>query len=426
MWAVRLDNVTKRYRMGGVQRSTVGHAVATLPKTVVRRIRGQSSPKRAYGKLALDSASFEVAEGESYALIGSNGAGKSTALRIISRISPPTSGRVSVRGRVGALIEVSVGVHPELTGRENIWLYGSIIGMPRSEIKQRFDKIVDFSGLSESLDTQVKFYSSGMQLRLGFSIASHIEPDVFVVDEALAVGDVTFQSRCVERMTKLSGQGTTLLFVSHQLPTVEALCTRAALLSGGRVLNEGEIRPVLAQYMAMVEEQRLEEFELGTNLGPVRIMSATCHGPDGEERSQFTSQDPIEIRLQFEGDTPLVKPNVVIGITDGRPTMLVQCSMLDDGNAPEQVGTRWECSLVLPRLPLRPRLYRIWAEVFASDGVGSLTGWLEVGSFRITGDLPSGPHAVVYSVAAGALEVDYEWKIRERTAVVTPDPGTER
>ena len=403
MWAVRLEEVTKRYRMGGISRDTLGRVISTAPRRMARRLSQGSVARPQTGKLALDHVSLEVAEGESYALIGSNGAGKSTALRLICRISPPTSGMVRVRGRVGALIEVSAGVHPELTGRENIWLYGSIIGLPRSEIRYRFSDIVDFSG--------VKFYSSGMQLRLGFSIASHLEPDVFVVDEALAVGDVMFQSRCVERMTKLSREGTTLLFVSHQLPTVEALCTRGALLSEGHVLVEGALKPVLARYLAMVEENQLGSIRLHENSGPVRIVGASCHGEDGEERTQFSPNDSIEIRLRFESDKPLERPYVVVGITDGRPGMLVQCSMLDDGNTPEWVGTHWECRLRIAELPLRPRLYRVWAEVVASDGVGTLTEWLEVAAFRVVGDIPNGPRAVVYSMAAGALDVPYTWDV---------------
>jgi ABC-type polysaccharide/polyol phosphate transport system ATPase subunit len=412
MWALKLEEVTKRFRMGGVQRDSLGRVISGAPRRIVKRLSGQrSDPRPQTGKLALDRISLEVEEGDSYALIGSNGAGKSTALRIISRISPPTSGKVRVRGRVGALIEVSAGVHPELTGRENIWLYGSIIGMPRAEIRQRFDDIVEFSGLSESLDTQVKFYSSGMQLRLGFSIASHIEPDVFVVDEALAVGDVTFQSRCVERMTKLSREGTTLLFVSHHLSTVEALCTRGALLADGHVLAQGDLKPVLSQYVEMIEENQLSGIGQGENVGPLRILGATCHGANGEEQAQFKSGDPIEIRLRFEGDKPLERPYVSVGISDGRPGMLVQCSMLEDGMVPERVGTHWECRLLIAELPLLPRLYRVWAEVFASDAVGTLTEWLEVAAFRVVGEVATGPRAVVHSMAAGALAVPYSWDI---------------
>jgi ABC-type polysaccharide/polyol phosphate transport system ATPase subunit len=409
--AVRLEDVSKHYRMGGPRRDSLGTVISGLPRRLARRGPVRAAP--ATGKLALDRVSLDVAEGESYALIGSNGAGKSTALRIISRISPPTRGRVRVRGRVGALIEVSSGVHPELTGRENVWLYGSIIGMPRSEIRSRFDEIVEFSGLAASLDTQVKYYSSGMQLRLGFSIASHLEPDVFVVDEALAVGDSAFQSRCVQRMTNLAREGTTLLFVSHHLPTVEALCPRAALLSGGRLVTEGATRDVLSRYLATVEEERRRgDTAPEGEATPVRIVGMSCHGADGEERNRFSTTDPVELRIRFEADTELERPHVSVGVTDGRPGVLLQCSMLDDGSAPARVGRSWECRLRLPPLPLRPRLYWVWCQLWAADGASSLTGWEQVGSFRIVGEVGTGPRAIFYSVNAGALALPYSWDVR--------------
>ena len=220
MWSVRFEDVCKRYRKGGARYSTIGGELAELGRRVAARVRRRRADPR--GTIALDHISFEIADGESFALVGANGAGKTTALRLLARISPPTSGRVWGRGRVGALMEVGSGVHTELTGRENVWLYGSILGNPRAEIRRRFDEIVGFAELERSIDMPVKYYSSGMQLRLGFSIASHLEPDIFVVDEALSVGDANFQEKCVERMSKLVREGTTVLFVSHNLAAVES------------------------------------------------------------------------------------------------------------------------------------------------------------------------------------------------------------
>ncbi|HZU73379.1 MAG TPA: ABC transporter ATP-binding protein [Acidimicrobiales bacterium] len=409
--AVRLENVSKHYRMGAARRDSLAGLISRGPRRLLAR--GQRRPSPPAGKLALDGVSLDVSQGESYALIGSNGAGKSTALRIISRISPPSRGRVRVRGRVGALIEVSSGVHPELTGRENIWLYGSIIGMPRAEIRSRFDDIVEFSGLAASLDGQVKYYSSGMQLRLGFAIASHLEPDVFVVDEALAVGDSAFQSRCVHRMTSLAAEGTTLLFVSHHLPTVEALCPRAGLLAGGRLVADGPTRTVLSDYLRMVEEDQHHRAGDGEeDSGPVRVLGMSCHGPDGEECNRFSKDQPVELRIRFESETGLERPHVTVGVSDGRPGVLLQCSMLDDGLAPAKVGRQWECRLKLPSLPLRPRLYWVWCQVWGADGASSLCEWTQVGSFRIVGELGSGPRAIFNSVNAGALALPYSWDVR--------------
>ena len=200
-YAVRFHNVTKRYSSGGPRYASLRDQLSGAIKSVGARLAGGRPEAR--GMLALNDVSFEVPEGSFFAIVGPNGAGKTTALKLISRISYPTHGSISVRGRIGALIEVGSGVHPELTARENIWLYGQILGMTKGEVRRRFDEIVSFAELGHVLDTPVKMYSSGMQLRLGFAIASHLEPDIFLVDEALAVGDASFQAKCVERMTKL-------------------------------------------------------------------------------------------------------------------------------------------------------------------------------------------------------------------------------
>src|SRR3989441_11683542 len=236
-YAVHFDEVSKRYPRGGPRYASLRQEIDDRLHTMSRRLRGKRLEPR--GTLALDGVSFEVEEGEAFAIIGPNGAGKTTALKLISRISYPTSGRVRVRGRVGALIEVGSGVHPELSGRENIWLYGQILGMRKADIRRRFDEIVEFAELSQALDTPVKMYSTGMQLRLGFAIASHLDPDVFVVDEALAVGDAAFQARGVGRMARILPDGPTLIFVSHNLSAVEAICRRAIFLDRGRVAATG-------------------------------------------------------------------------------------------------------------------------------------------------------------------------------------------
>src|SRR6266513_3435774 len=245
--------------------------------------------------LALDHVSFEVGEGEAFAIIGPNGAGKSTLLKLLTRIAYPTEGRIHVRGLWGALIEVGSGIHPELTGRENIWLYGRIMGMSRHDIARRFDEIVDFSELGHVLDTTVKTYSSGMQLRLGFAIASHLDPDIFVVDEALAVGDAGFQAKCVERMTKLVAEGRTLLFVSHALSAVEAICGRGVFLLDGRSASAGPTRSVLRAYLEWIDEaaRRRGVRPLSVAGRGLVIERVTLHGPGGEERYAFRTGEPL-------------------------------------------------------------------------------------------------------------------------------------
>jgi ABC-type polysaccharide/polyol phosphate transport system ATPase subunit len=408
MWSVRFEGVTKRYRKGGASYPTVGAEFRQLTRRLRSRMRREDVANE--GFLALDDISFEVQEGESFALIGSNGAGKTTALRLLARISAPTSGTVRGRGRVGALMEVGSGMHTELTGRENVWLYGSILGIPRSEIRRRYDEIVAFGELEQAIDTQVKYYSSGMQLRLGFAIASHLEPEIFVVDEALSVGDAGFQEKCVERMAALVRGGTSLLFVSHNLAAVEAVCDRAILIDRGRDLTQGPVKDVLARYLVELEERRDVAAD-PENVGVVRVTGATCHSLDGAERYRFAPNEGIEVRLRFHADRALERPNVSVSITDGRPGAIVECSMLEDGEAPLRVEQEWECRLRMDMLPLRPRPYQVWAEVQEAGGRGQLMEWIEVGSFRIEAPVGTGPQAVVAAAMGGPVAVPYEWDV---------------
>jgi homopolymeric O-antigen transport system ATP-binding protein len=406
-YAVRFEDVSKRYRGGGPRYASLRH---DLSQGFRQFFYKNGHAAELGGKLALDGVSFDVGSGESFAIIGPNGAGKTTALKIISRITYPSGGRVRVRGRVGALIEVGSGIHPELTARENIKLYGQILGLGRQEVRQRFDDIIEFAELGPVLDVPVKMYSSGMQLRLGFAIASHIDPEVFVVDEALAVGDVGFQAKCVDRMTRLVSEGRTLLFVSHNLHAVEAVCERAIFLRDGQVVAEGPARQVLARYLAWDDERRAAGDGQAAQ-GPVWLDGVSCHGLNGEERYQFQGGEGLEIRMRFRGSRPVTRPHVNLGITDGRPGLLVHCSMLTDGLAPESVGTSWECRCRIEKLPLLPRLYQVFCDVYGPKGEGRLFDWTQIGSFRIVGPTGNGPLAVMNAAVVGALDVPYSWEV---------------
>src|SRR5437588_1656816 len=298
-WAVKFAAVSKRYRRGGASYASMRDDLAMMGRRAIALLR--RTAVESTEPFALDHISFEVGAGEAFAIIGPNGAGKTTALKLLTRISYPTGGRVRVRGRVGALIEVGSGIHPELTGRENIWLYGRIMGMSRQDIAARFDEIVDFSELSHVLDKSVKMYSSGMQLRLGFAIASHLDPDIFVVDEALAVGDAGFQAKCVDRMTHLVTEGRTLLFVSHNLSAVEAICRRGLFLLDGRVAAIGDMRNVLGRYLDWVGEKRQRLKAPGTELrgrGSV-VERATIRDSSGDERYGVSTAEASEIQFHF-------------------------------------------------------------------------------------------------------------------------------
>ena len=411
-WAVRFEEVSKRYRGGGPRYASLRHDVSAGFRRIGRWLSGQREEPK--GTLALDRVSFEVQPGESFAIIGPNGAGKTTALRIISRISYPTGGRVRIRGRVGALIEVGSGVHPELTARENIWLYGQILGMRRTDIRRRFDEIVEFAELAQALDTPVKMYSAGMQLRLGFAIASHLDPDVFVVDEALAVGDAGFQAKCVERMTKLVAEGRTLLFVSHNLSAVEAVCGRGIFLLDGRVQVAGAVREALRAYLEWVDDRERRRKDGGRRLvgrGLV-VERVTVHDAAGAERYVFQSGEPLEIRFHVFAEQALSRPWFSVGVSDGRPGALILCSMLEGHEGFDLAPGRHVITCRIGPLPLGPRVYELYAAVRESVGAADLLDWSAVGAIRVKlSESPVGPTALTAPWMWGPVRVGHRWSL---------------
>ncbi len=250
---------------------------------------------------ALHDINFTIQPGESIGIIGKNGAGKSTLLKILSKISPPTSGKIILRGRVASLLEVGTGFHPELSGRENIYLNGSILGMRKSEIKNRFDEIVDFSGVEKFLDMSLKHYSSGMQLRLAFSVAAFLEPEIMVIDEVLAVGDANFQRKCLQKMDDVSKSGRTIIFVSHQMGTIAQLCTRALLLQEGKLVYEGQTSDVIDVYLSSGENSNgryIAESKFTAKKEMYFEEITTCFD-SGKANDQFGFNDSIVLDLKI-------------------------------------------------------------------------------------------------------------------------------
>jgi lipopolysaccharide transport system ATP-binding protein len=291
--AVHAEGLAKKYTIGQLEG---GYAL-------MRRL--VSRQDRRSVKWALDDVSFEVEEGQAMAIIGRNGAGKSTLLKILSRITEPTRGFADIRGRVGALLEVGTGFHPELTGRENVFLNGSILGMRRSEVVRNFDDIVEFAGVGEFIDTPVKRYSSGMYVRLAFASAAFLQPEILIVDEVLAVGDAEFQKRCLGRMNEVAKTGRTVLFVSHNMQAVRRLCSHGILLENGQLVTQGDIDSVVRHYLASVEstEQGLrrwddEETQPGDDL--CRVVSVAATNARGVPSSTFLSSQPIHITMEFD------------------------------------------------------------------------------------------------------------------------------
>ena len=261
--AIRVDGVGKQYRLGGVKErySTLGDQIRkwTSLRTILTR-RRRSRDEKNPPFWALKDVSFEVKRGEVLGIIGRNGAGKSTLLKILSRITEPTEGAIDIHGRVGSLLEVGTGFHPELTGRENVYLNGAILGMRRTEIVRQFDEIVAFAEVEKFIDTPVKHYSSGMYTRLAFAVAAHLEPDILIVDEVLAVGDAQFQKKCLGKMGDVAKGGRTVLFVSHNMGAIQSLCTSAVLLHAGRLENIGKTATIVSAYLIRVGGERRQSF----------------------------------------------------------------------------------------------------------------------------------------------------------------------
>ncbi|MEM6843553.1 MAG: ABC transporter ATP-binding protein [Bacteroidota bacterium] len=241
--AISVENISKRYLIGDTSTGSLRETLSGFFSN-----RGLSKTEEFW---ALQDISFEVKQGEATGIIGKNGAGKSTLLKILSRITEPTTGRIEIEGRVSSLLEVGTGFHPELTGRENVFLNGTILGMSRDEIKSKFDEIVEFSGVEKFLDTPVKRYSSGMKVRLAFAVAAHLEPEILIIDEVLAVGDAEFQRKCLGKMEDVAGQGRTVLFVSHSMGAIQKLCSEALLLEAGKIVLYSETEKVIDKYLSM-------------------------------------------------------------------------------------------------------------------------------------------------------------------------------
>ena len=299
--AIRTEGLSKKYQIGQMR-----PAYGTLRDSVVhgiRRLRTGHVHEPDETIWALKDVSFEANEGDVLGVIGANGAGKSTLLKILSRITTPTEGRAEIRGRVGSLLEVGTGFHPELTGRENIYLNGSILGMRRQEINRAFDDIVDFSGVQKFIDTPVKRYSSGMFVRLAFSVAAHFEPEVMIVDEVLAVGDAEFQRRSLGRMETLGESGRTIVFVSHNLRAVLQLCERAILLDGGRVVASGTTAEVVATYeekaVGMGAEMIWDDLDEAPGNDYVRLQSVRIVDEDGVAAGVVDHRRPVGIEIGF-------------------------------------------------------------------------------------------------------------------------------
>lgn len=318
--AIRAEGISKRYEIGSrVRYRTLRESLSDATRSLFSFRRPRSRTRESIW--ALRDVSFEIDEGETLGIIGRNGAGKTTLLKILSRITSPTIGQADVRGRVGSLLEVGTGFHPELTGRENVFLNGAILGMRKNEIEQKFDDIVDFAGIPSFLDTPVKRYSSGMYMRLAFAVAAHLEPEILVVDEVLAVGDAAFQKKCLDKMREVSRIGRTVLFVSHNLSAIQRLCDRVMWLDRGEVRSIGPATTQVSSYLLDgVTDVGVTRFSPPLQLPggmPVRIHRAGLQGEAGDARASFGASEDIRVFIDWENWGPLYRPRIGLILSTG-------------------------------------------------------------------------------------------------------------
>jgi lipopolysaccharide transport system ATP-binding protein len=365
---IRVEQLGKCYRLNHAQpRGSYGYRslredVMKVLRSPLRR-RSRSATTEEYW--ALKEVGFELQAGETLGIVGRNGAGKSTLLKILSRVTKPTTGEVELRGRVGSLLEVGTGFHPELTGRENIYLNGAILGMTRSEIARKFDEIVAFAEVEKFLDTPVKHYSNGMYVRLAFAVAAHLEPEILIVDEVLAVGDAEFQRKCMKKMGDVAGQGRTVLFVSHNMGAVQTLCQRAVLLERGRVKRVGTSREVVTEYLQASDAAAhtpLHERRDRHGEGRFRFEELSVLDSVGRPRAYaVTGEDMyLRVRMRVPSDAPLPAPlEIGIAIREPQGLRITEVGSHFVGESPTSGASAREVFCYIPRLPLLPSQYRL-------------------------------------------------------------------
>lgn len=366
--AVRIENLSKQYRIGGAQAryKTMRETLMDMAAAPARRLRRLGQPAPPEETIwALKDVSFEVEQGEVVGIIGRNGAGKTTLLRILSRITEPTEGYAEIKGRVGSLLEVGTGFHPELTGRENIYLNGAILGMKRAEIDRKFDEIVAFSEIEKFLDTPVKRYSSGMYVRLAFSVAAHLEPQILLVDEVLAVGDAAFQKKCLGKMGDVAREGRTVLFVSHNMNSISRLCGHAVLLEQGRLRSIGEVRRIIHEYLSShsvttgswersKSQAAIEDSEL-------RIVMARVLSHEGRPVSSVELDKPFQVEVRYEITGALRGCAVVLQVLDSEGTVILTTWDTDRNEVLRDRRTPGSYSSIcrFPGHLMRPGLYTL-------------------------------------------------------------------
>jgi lipopolysaccharide transport system ATP-binding protein len=389
---IRVDGLSKQYRIGSKQqgyktlRDTLAETLVSPFRRAQELFRGQPYGAAGLGETiwALKDVSCEIKRGEVVGIIGPNGAGKTTLLKILSRITEPTEGQAEIHGRVGSLLEVGTGFHPELTGRENIYLNGAILGMKKAEIEQKFDEIVDFAEIEKFIYTPVKHYSSGMYVRLAFAVAAHLEPEILLVDEVLAVGDASFQKKCLGKMGEVAEGGRTVLFVSHNMVAVRNLCSRAIWLQDGFILQSGVTSAVVDSYLR--ENSRTESINAMATIirslppDPAFRLNSVDVRQNGRPGNVVVNGQPVEVAIQYSVLQRTTGLRVYFDLCDDHGNILIRTFHDDNAEAiPTVEPGDYASTAVIPANLLAPRTYelRIRAGIFnvrscTGDGVGTL------------------------------------------------------
>ncbi len=416
---IRVENLGKQYRLGQRKRyNSLRESLVETVKHPLRRFRARPSLTTTPGEngkgenaapdtfWALKDVSFDVKQGEVVGIIGRNGAGKSTLLKILSRITEPTEGQVELTGRVGSLLEVGTGFHPELTGRENVYLNGAILGMRRHEITRKFDEIVAFAEVEKFIDTAAKHYSSGMYMRLAFSVAAHLEPEILVVDEVLAVGDGEFQKRCLGKMGEISRQGRTVLFVSHNLSAVLSLCQRAVLLDYGNMQALGPVQPVVNEYLETVASRQtmpLRDRVDREGDGTAKILSIDIQDASGS--TVIRSKSRLRIAVEYSSDTQLRSPTLLIGVYDIANTGLFLLDSATDFSLPDTLPARG--SLICTTEPINLIPGRCYVNLALSKGPALVDYIRNAHYFDVEPDENQGTRTVTRNWVL--FNIDHKW-----------------
>lgn len=373
--AVRFEDIAKQYRVGEIGTGTISRDLERLwakvrgledPYAVIGEVNDRESGGGSEFVWALKDITFDIEEGEVFGIVGRNGAGKSTLLKVLSRVTAPTQGKIKTRGRIASLLEVGTGFHPELTGRDNVFLNGALLGMSNREIKQRMDEIVEFSGCAKFIDTPVKRYSSGMTVRLGFAVAAHLECEIMIIDEVLAVGDAAFQAKCIDRMTQLAKDGRTILFVSHNVQAVEQLCTRACFIEKGQLGMVGDVSDAIQRYLVGFTDEDFNEHSfVGSNklrrgFGTARLSAFRFESVDGEQRSEFEQGERARLVFSIKAYEPIENYRIAFKIMSslsGEEVTLVEHNLTpEEGRIVEED----ELAIEVDTTNWRPGIYPLY------------------------------------------------------------------